>query len=141
LGYDAGGVGENRSQEPRRHLFVINSSPDFLSIVRDLFDEEGYDVTTSDFAPEVVDQIAALQPDALIVDVAVGETAGWELLERLHAGAATTGIPVLVTSTSFLLLEQARDQAARYGTHHYYLAKPLDLHALLVATREMLGDA
>jgi len=130
-------MGDGR-REPRTHIAVINSSPDFLTIVRELFAEEGYTVTTSTFDHKVFAQIAALRPDALIVDVAVGQTAGWELLERLHTEATTTDLPVLVTSTTPRLLEEA--QAAGYGTHHY-LAKPLDLHALLTAIREMIGDA
>ncbi len=131
-------MAEDHSQEPRSHLFAVNSSPDFLTIVRELFAEEGYTVTTSTFDPDVFDQIVVLHPDALMVDVAVGQTAGWELLERLHAEATTAVIPVLVTSTTPRLLEEA--QAAGYGTQHY-LAKPLDLYALLMAIREMIGDA
>ena len=129
---------DDRQRTPRKHVFAVNSSPDFLTIVRELFAEEGYTVTTSAFDSDVFAQIAALRPDALMVDVAVGQTAGWALLERLHTERTTTDIPVLVTSTTPRLLEEA--QAAGYGTHHY-LAKPLDLHALLTAIREMLGDA
>ena len=81
------------------------------------------------------------QPDALIIDVAVGETAGWDLLERLHAEPATTGIPMLITSTSSALLEQAREQASRYGSHRSFLTKPMDLGELLVTVRQMTGDA
>ena len=39
------------------------------------------------------------RPTSWMVDVAVGETAGWELLEQLHAYAVTQEIPVLVVST------------------------------------------
>ena len=70
----------------------------------------------------------------------VGQQAGWELLEQLHESAATTGIPVLVLSTSPRLLERAREQAERYGTHRY-LDKPFDLDALLNQIREMIGPA
>jgi CheY-like chemotaxis protein len=131
---------EDRRQEGRKHVLAINGSPEFLNIVRELFQEEAYNVTTTNYVPTSFDQIAALQPDVLIVDVAVGRQAGWELLERLHAEAATTGIPVLVTSTSHQLLAKAQEQAARYGTHRY-LGKPFDLEALLGEIREMIGDA
>ncbi len=133
-------VGEDRSQEQRKHIFAINGSPDFLNMVRDLFQEEEYNVTTTNFVPNSFEQIQALQPDALIVDVAIGESAGWELLEQLHAGAATNQIPVLVLSTSPRLLERAREQAERYGNHRY-LDKPFDLDALLASIREMIGEA
>ena len=131
---------EDRSQEKRKHILAINGAPDFLNVVRELFQEEAYNVTTTNFVPSSFAQIAALQPDALIVDVVVGQSAGWELLERLHAEAATTGIPVLVLSTSPQLLERAREQAARYGTHRY-LDKPFDIDALLSHIREMIGEA
>jgi response regulator RpfG family c-di-GMP phosphodiesterase len=90
--------------------------------------------------PNSFDQIAALQPDVQIVDVVIGQQAGWELLERLHADAATSGIPVLVTSTSEHLLQTALEQAARYGTHRY-LSKPFHLDTVVAQIREMIGEA
>jgi DNA-binding response OmpR family regulator len=131
---------EARSQEERKHVFAINGSPDFLNIVRELFQEEDYNVTTTNFVPNSFEQIAAVQPDALIIDVAVGQKAGWDLLEQVNVGAETTGIPVLVLSTSPQLLERAQDQADRYGTQRY-LDKPFDLEALLTHIREMIGEA
>ena len=58
----------------------------------------------------------------------------------MHAGAATTGIPVLVLSTNPRLLERAREQAERYGNHRY-LDKPFEVEALLTNIREMIGAA
>jgi CheY-like chemotaxis protein len=121
---------------PRKHLFVVNGSPDFLRIVRELFEEEGYGVTTSEFVPTVFARIVMRHPDALIIDLAPGDPAPWDLLEQLHAETQTTDIPILVTSTSPQLLDQAQ---ARYETHHSYLAKPMDFDALVRAVGEMVG--
>jgi hypothetical protein len=55
---------EDRSQEQRKHIFAINGAPEFLNIVRDLFQDEGYNVTTTNFVPNSFEQIAALAPDA-----------------------------------------------------------------------------
>lgn len=131
---------EERTQEGRKHIFVINGAPEFLNLMRDVFQDERFNVTTTNFVPRSFEQIAGTQPDALIVDVVVGQQAGWDLLERLHAEADTTGIPVLVVSTSPHLLEKAQEQAARYGTHRY-LGKPFDLNELVDTLREMIGDA
>ena len=131
---------DGRSQIQRRHVFAINASPEFLNIVRELFQEEGYNVTTTNFAPNSFAQIEALQPDALIIDIAIGQDAGWDLLEQLDADADTAGIPALVVSTDPRLLARAEAHAARYGTHRF-LAKPLDLDAMLHAIREMIGEA
>jgi two-component system response regulator VicR len=131
---------DDRQGTPRKHIFAVNSSPDFLLIVRELFEDEGYAVATSDFEPNVFTRIVMRQPDALIIDVAVGEPAGWYLLRRLHTEAATTDIPVLVTSTSSQLLEQAHEQAASYGTNRSFLVKPMDLDELVRTVRQMIGD-
>ncbi len=131
---------EHSSQTSRPHVFAINASPAFLNVVRELFQDEGYNVTTSNFAPNSFAQIEALQPGALIIDVAIGQDAGWELLEQLGADADTAGIPALVVSTDPRLLAHAEAQAARYGTHRF-LAKPMDLEAMLGAIQEMIGEA
>ena len=73
---------EDRSQEERKHIFAINGSPDFLNVIRDLFQEEGYNVTTTNFVPNSFEQIAALDPDALIVDIVFGQRAGWNCWSR-----------------------------------------------------------
>src|SRR5215207_4992636 len=103
---------EDHGQQPRRHVFAINTSPEFLNIVRELFQEEGYNVTTTNFAPNSFQQIEALQPDALIIDIAIGQEAGWELLEQLSADADTAGIPALVLSTDARLLARGRRRRA-----------------------------
>ena len=131
---------EDHNQEERKHVFAINGSPDFLNLVRDLFQDEGYNVTTTNYVPTSFEQIETARPDALIVDIVIGQQAGWELLEHLNESAATEGIPVLVVSTDSRLLTRAQDQAARYGTHRY-LEKPFDVDALLSNIREMIGAA
>ncbi len=132
---------DDRRGTKRKHVFAVNSSPDFLLIIRELLEDEGYAVTTCDFEPNVFTRIVMRQPEALIVDVVAGEPAGWDLLRRLHDEPATTGIPLLVTSTSPALLQQAEEQAAWYGSHGIFLTKPMDLDELLGTIRQMIGDA
>jgi len=136
----AEGAVDDRSEEPRKHIVAINGSPAFLSIIHELFQDEDYNVTATNFVPASFDQIVALQPNALIVDVTVGRKVGWDLLHRLHADAATTGIPTLVVSTDPRLLTLARVQAAQYATHRY-LEKPFDMDVVLTQIREMIGEA
>ena len=126
-------------RRPRKHLFVINNSPDFLLIVRELFEEEGYGVTTSDFSPTVFTQIVMRHRDALIVDVGIGQPEVWEFVERLHTAPETTDIPLLVTSTLPELLDEVQDQE-RYGTPRV-LVKPMNLDALVGAIHDLIGAA
>ena len=131
----------DRQQTPRKHVFAVNSSPDFLLIVREVLADEGYAVTASDFEPNVFTRIVMRHPDALMIDVAPEESVGWDLLRGLHLEPQTSDIPVLVTSTSPTLLENAREEATRYGTHRSFLTKPPDLDELVRTIREMVGEA
>ena len=99
-GTGAGGPrGAERRQMGRKHVFAVNDSPAVLDVVRQLLLDEAYNVTTTNYVPRTFEQIAGLAPDLLVLDLAISQRAGWDLLERLHAEAATRAIPVLVTAT------------------------------------------
>ena len=121
----------------RPHIFVVNGSPEFLEVVRLLLLDEHYRVTATNFLPETFDQIAALQPAVLIIDLVFGQRGGWNLLERLREEAATRQIPVVVTSTDARLLERAQVDFGRYGGQAF-LASPMDVEDLLADIRSLL---
>lgn len=136
---DSAGAGvPAHRQTARRHVFVVNRAPEFLSLVRELLQGEAYNVTTATYVPEPFDLIAAAVPDLIVVDLVAGQRAGWALLERLRAGAATRAPPVVVTSTDRQLLDRAQADAARYGERRV-LVKPYDLEELLEAIRQRIG--
>jgi CheY-like chemotaxis protein len=129
-----------QAQRDRKHVFVVDGAPDVLDLVRDLLQGEGYDVTATNYVPTTFSQVAALQPDAVVLDLAVGERDGWELLDRLDAEAAMADTPVLVVSSDPALLEAAADRAACSGARAY-LAKSFDLGAMLTAIGGLIGGA
>lgn len=119
------------------HILVVNSSPDFLKLMGELFSDEQYRVTTEIASRETPDQISRLRPDLTIVDLAVREPSAWELLAGLRAEPATRTIPVIVTSTSNTLLERAEAEHDRLAGD-CYLLKPMDLDNLLATVRELI---
>jgi len=127
-----------RVQMDRPHICVINGAASFLNLMRDLLEDENFNVTTTNYVPTSYVQIAALQPDVLILDLAIGQQAGWELLEKLHAEAATTRIPIIVVSTQPEYLLRARAQAVRYRAHGF-VAKPFDLSEILALINSALA--
>ncbi len=97
-------------QMQRQHIFVVNGSADFFEVVRDLLQDEQYNVTTTNFVPQTFEQIETARPSLLIVDLIHGEMAGWDLLAELRHEAATREIPVILVSTSRHLLEKAETE-------------------------------
>lgn len=127
-------------QMQRQHIFIVNGSPDFLDVVRELLQDELYNVTTTNFVPHTFRQIEAARPSLLIVDLIHGEMAGWDLLAQVRREAATRDIPVILVSTSKQLLEKAEAERVIWGGDRYFL-KPFSLDALLQAIQELIGPA
>lgn len=137
---DEQGQQDERAQMEHPHVFVANNSPEILGFIREVLQDEQYLVTTTTFVPDTFEQIAALGPDVLVIDVAVGERAGWDLLERLREEAATSEIPGVVVSTDPRLLERAQAEAECLGGRAF-LAKPFDLDAMLGTIQDLIGPA
>jgi twitching motility two-component system response regulator PilH len=131
---------DEQAQMGRQHIFVVNGSSDFLDLARELLQEERYNVTTTNFVPATFEQIAALDPALIILDLAVGIRAGWDLLERLTHSARLQDIPLIVVSTSPRYLETVQADPGRFGEHRV-LSKPFDVDDLLCAVAELIGPA
>ena len=127
-------------QMQRQHIFVVNGSADFLDVVRELLQDEHYNVTTTNFVPRTFKQVETAQPSLLIVDLIHGEMAGWDLLTELRREAATRNIPVILVSTSNQLLERAEAERVIWGGDRSLL-KPFSLDSLLQAIQELIGPA
>jgi CheY-like chemotaxis protein len=131
---------KEQEQGQRKHILGVNGHPPFLELLREILQDERFNVTTTNHVPKTFDQIAALQPDLVIVDLVVHQLAGWALLDRLHHDCVTRGIPLLLTSTDPKLLSHAEEEAERYGEHRV-LACPFDIAELLRAINDLIGTA
>ena len=131
--------GEERQMQ-RKHVFCVNGAPEFLDVLRELFQEERYNVTTTNFVPNTQEMIEALRPDLVLVDLEVGLRAGWDLLEALTTSATTAGLPVVITSTDTRLLDVAVADPERFGGQAH-LVKPLDIDNLIAVVRGLIGNA
>ena len=109
-------------------------------MVRELLQGEHYNVTTTNFVPNTFDQIAALGPELLIIDLVVGLRAGPDLVTRLAGAAATQRIPIILVSTTWHLLDEA-EGIAPVGSEYRYLVKPFDIDDLLRTVDELIGPA
>jgi CheY-like chemotaxis protein len=127
-------------QMERKHVYMLNGSPELLDVIRVLLQDEHYNVTTTNFVPQSFATIEVAQPDLLLIDLALGEVAGWDLLEHLRTMASTRNIPIVLMSTSPRLLDQACHAAATLAKDRY-LVKPFDLDYLLTIIGEMIGTA
>ena len=124
----------------RHKVFVVNDSPDFLSMMREvLSDEGGYEVATLDKSEGVVREITSLPPDLLIIDILFREgRVGLAIADELAAAADTAHIPVLFCTalSRSNIADEVWQLAEERG--HRVLFKPFDLDDLLSAVAQLL---
>ncbi len=128
------------AQMARQHILMVNRAPALLDLVRIILDEEHYNVTTTNAVPLTFALIDAAHPALIIIDLALAELAGWDLLVRLHTEAVTAAIPVIVTASDIRLLEHARRYPTLFGAQSY-LTIPFTVRALLDQVRALIGTA
>lgn len=129
-----------RRQMTRKHVMVINDAPDFLGLMRELLQDEQFNVTTTNYVARTFDVVVTLVPDLLIIDLAVQQDAGPELLSSLQQSVRTSATPLIVVSTDQRLLDTAR-RVAPASDRVRYFAKPLDIDDLMGAVRDLVGVA
>lgn len=126
----------------RRKILVINDSPAFLNLMREILEVEGgYEVATLDQSDGVVIGAAGIPPDLIILDVAFRQgSSGLEVAERLSSAAETASIPVLFCTA---LREQDIDEQARMSLaarSQRILYKPFDVDEMLQQVSELLAQ-
>lgn len=126
------------TQMGRQHILMVNRAPALLDLVRVMLDEERYNVTTTNAVPLTFALIEAARPALIIIDLALAERGGWDLLVRLHTEAITAAIPIIVTATDIRLLDHARRYPALFGAQSY-LAVPFTVEALVGQVRALIG--
>jgi DNA-binding response OmpR family regulator len=111
-------------------VFVTNGDPDFLLMVKELLESEGYAAETMPLVDHPLPEIVRLLPDLLIIDFPHRDQLAWDLIGQLDATPATSMMPVIATSTD-------PDNLARFAAQPMMrvsaevLLKPYDLDPLI----------
>lgn len=79
-------------------VLVVDDFPESVDVLFALLVERGYTVCLALDGEDAIKQALALQPDAIVMDVAMPRCDGIEALRRLKADAKTAHIPVVLFS-------------------------------------------
>jgi PAS domain S-box-containing protein len=123
--------GRSRNKAP--HVLVVEDDVAARKIIQSQLISSGYEVTLCTDPQRAAEMAAALQPDAITLDLLMKPTSGWELLVQLKHQPATASIPVVVMT----ILDQ-RPAGILLGADEY-LVKPVEKAALLAAIERCLA--
>jgi DNA-binding response OmpR family regulator len=101
-------VAETAPAPSGHKILVIDDSVMLLSFVKEMLDEQGYDVVTAETGEEGLKACRTQLPDLILLDFVLPDMKGDEVCRRLMVDAATAKIPVIYVSGFGSDLQQDR---------------------------------
>jgi CheY-like chemotaxis protein len=128
---------------PHPLVGVIDSEEILLTLLRDLFEDRGWDILPLPESTTAFEAVKSRQPDVILLDIWLGgKMTGWQILEELKTDPKTCAIPVVVWSGASDELRDKQAWLAERGIP--VLAKPFEIDRLyeileLAMNRTMKG--
>jgi CheY-like chemotaxis protein len=82
----------------QRTVVVVEDNPDMVLFYRRCTAGTAYRIVHIPTGEGLLETVAAVRPDVIVLDVMLPDTDGWQLLTELRQGPATRSIPVIVCS-------------------------------------------
>lgn len=127
------------SEQRRPRISVVNDNADFLELMSAILDEDaGYDVSLFNGERMEIGELAASDPDLIVVDLLLGGASGWEIVTLARADERLTGVPIIVCSADVAALTDRAGDLERTGNVHV-LAKPFSIDEITGLVEELIG--
>ncbi len=118
----------------RRRVLIADDDVAHVELLRDILVPLGFVAVSAPDGQSCLDIAQDTAPDLVILDIAMPGMSGLEVAAQLRARFGE-GMKILIVSGNFHDATRLRGGAA----HDAFLAKPMDIRALLAAIAELLG--
>ncbi|MGQ0813752.1 MAG: sigma-54-dependent transcriptional regulator [Gemmatimonadota bacterium] len=114
-------------------ILIVDDEPNIRRMLGSLLRHEGYAIAEAANAAEALDRLEASEPDVVLLDLALPDVTGLDLLVRVHARWPQS--PIIMMSGRASLADAV--QATKLGAFHF-IEKPLTPEAVLLTVRGAL---
>jgi DNA-binding response OmpR family regulator len=112
------------------HVLVVDDEPLIRQSLKGALAREGYEVTVAASGAEAIERFEAVRPDAVLLDLVLGDQGGLDVLRRLRGDSPDTKFIVITAQGS---IEDAV-LAMKLGAYDF-IKKPFDLQEVIAALR------
>jgi DNA-binding response OmpR family regulator len=110
----------------KKKILVVDDEPDILEFLKEILEEEGYTVATTDKGEYVEELHNGGLPQLILLDMLLSGKDGREIVKHLKRQEETKHIPVIMFSA-----HPSAEPAARAAGADNFLAKPFEIDELL----------
>ncbi len=120
----------------KRTIMVADDNPDIVDILRNMLEENGFNVTCAYSGKDLFAGLEELKPDLILLDIMMPQMDGLEVLRRLKGAPKTSSIPIIMITVK----DEDKLAAHKLGADDY-IPKPFDIDKLVTAINRLLsGD-
>ncbi|MFA7096567.1 MAG: sigma-54 dependent transcriptional regulator [Gammaproteobacteria bacterium] len=116
------------------HILVVDDEPEIRNLVREILQDEGYEVSVAENAESAQRARRARRPDLILLDIWMPDTDGITLLKQWSEAG---GLPCPVIMMSGHGTVETAVEATRLGAYDF-IEKPLSLAKLLLTVERAL---
>jgi DNA-binding response OmpR family regulator len=117
-------------------VLVVDDDPVIRRLIAANLTLEGFDAVMAADGQECLDNVSAIAPDIIILDVTASRIDGRETMLRLRASPEASHIKVVLITARAQEDDQVRDTQ---GGADAYVTRPFDPGALIHAIRNLAG--
>ena len=116
------------------HILVVDDEPDIRDLLKEILEDEGFEVSVAEDANTARESRRARRPDLILLDIWMPDTDGISLLREWSSDSGQE-IPVVMMSGHGTV--ETAVEATRHGAYEF-IEKPLSMAKLLVTVRRTL---
>ena len=120
-----------------RQVLVVEDAEATRRLIELSLSMDGFEVVQRVDGASGLEAARTLQPELIVLDIALPEMDGWEVLDRLRRDPSTRGIPVVVVTAHDT--PESRSKAG-VATADAFLGKPFDLSQLRSIVSGLVGQ-
>jgi DNA-binding response OmpR family regulator len=121
-----------------KRILAIDDNEDLLTLLRDVFGEEGFDYLGCSRPREAYQLARQNQPDLVLLDIMMPSMNGWEVLNLFVLDRTLRRIPTVLMTAA---VADAERRLAKLGLADVsILGKPFDVDRLLAHVNDALGN-
>ncbi len=120
----------------RRRVLVVDDEPDIRALVRDILEDEGFEVGVAETARDARSQFTTRRPDLVLLDIWMPGEDGISLLKHWQE-KSPVAVPVVIMSGHGTV--ETAVEATRLGAHGF-IEKPLTTAKLLQSIHAALAQ-
>ena len=119
------------------HILVVDDEPDIRSLLKEILEDEGFDISVAENASDARAARRHRRPDLILLDIWMPDTDGISLLKEWSDGGHVD-VPVIMMSGHGTV--ETAVEATRLGAYDF-IEKPLSIAKLLLTVQRALETA